>query len=258
MISVNFARDTWLIFVRQMRLALRNPVWTVISLLQPVMFLVFFGPLFASVFNRGLVGGTGNAYAYFVPGLLIQLGLFGSASVGFSIVADYRYGIVDRLRVTMVSRHAVLVGRVLRDVVVLLVQSVILIAVGVAFGLRAPVSGMVIGLGFIALVAISLSALSYGVGLLTKSEAVLASGLNLLIMPVVLLSGIMLPLTIGPAWLQDIGKVSPFRYIIDAMRESYVGHYNGAVMADGVAVAAAMALACLWAAMMIFRYENSR
>jgi len=255
---MNFVKDTWLIFTRQLRLALRNPVWTVMSLLQPVMFLVFFGPLFASAFNRGLVGGAGNAYAYFVPGLLIQLGLFGSASVGFSMVADFRYGIVDRLRVTMVSKLAVLVGRVLRDVVVLLVQSVILIGLGVAFGLRAPVSGILIGLGFIALVAVSLSALSYGVGLLTKSESILASGINLLIMPVVLLSGIMLPLTIGPGWLRAIGRASPFHYIIDAMRASYVGLYSGAVMTDGVAVAAAMALACIWAAAMIFRFENSR
>ena len=255
---MNFARDTGLIFCRQMRLALRNPVWTIISLLQPVMFLVFFGPLFASVFNRGLTGGAGNAYGYFVPGLLIQLGLFGSASVGFSIIADFRYGVVDRLRVTMVSRLAILVGRVLRDVFVLLVQSVMLILVGLAFGLRAPVSGILIGLGFIALVAVSLSALSYGVGLLTKSEAVLSSGLNLLIMPVVLLSGIMLPLTIGPSWLQGIGSVSPFRYIIDAMREAYMGHYSGAVMAEGIAVAVGMALACLWAATMIFVRENTR
>jgi ABC-2 type transport system permease protein len=255
---MNFARDTWRIFERQMRLSLRNPVWIIISLLQPVMFLVFFGPLFARVFNRGLVGGAGNAYGYFVPGLLIQLGLFGSASVGFSIVADFRYGVVDRVRVTMVSRLAILVGRVLRDVVVLLVQSMLLIGAGVAFGLRAPVSGILIGLGFIALVAVSLSALSYGIGLLTKSEAVLASGLNLLIMPVVLLSGIMLPLTIGPGWLQAIGNVSPFHYIIDAMRQVYAGHLGGTIMVEGVAVSVGLALTCMWTATAIFRHENAR
>src|SRR5712691_8289017 len=121
---MNFAHDTRLIFGRQVRLALRNPVWVVISLLQPVMFLVFFGPLFASVFNRGLTGEAGNAYGYFVPGLLIQLGLFGSASVGFSIITDFRYGVVDRFHVTMVSKLAILVGRVLRDVLVLVGQSV--------------------------------------------------------------------------------------------------------------------------------------
>jgi ABC-2 type transport system permease protein len=255
---MNFARDTRLILGRQVRLALRNPVWTVISLLQPIMFLVFFGPLFASVFNRGLISGAGNAYGYFVPGLLVQLGLFGSASVGFSIIADFRHGIVDRLRVTMVSRLAILVGRILRDVFVLLAQSVMLIGIGFVFGLHAPVGGMLIGLGFIALVAVSLSALSYGIGLLTKSEAVLASGLNLLIMPVVLVSGIMLPLTVGPHWLQDLGSLSPFRYIIDAMRQAYAGHYGGTIMAEGTTVAALMALACLTAATAIFLRENSR
>jgi ABC-2 type transport system permease protein len=255
---MNFAHDTRLILSRQVRLALRNPVWIIISLLQPVMFLVFFGPLFASVFKRGLAVGAGNAYGYFVPGLLIQLGLFGSASVGFSIVADFRYGVVDRLRVTMVSRLAILVGRVLRDVIVLLVQSGMLILIGLAFGLRAPVSGILIGLGFIMLVAVSLSALSYGIGLRTKSEAILASGLNLLIMPVVLLSGIMLPLTIGPGWLQAIGRASPFHYIIDAMREAYVGHYGGAVMTEGITVAIGMAAACLCLSTMIFLRENSR
>lgn len=255
---MNFARDTGLMFRRQMRLSLRNPVWTIVSLLQPVMFLAFFGPLFAGVFRRGLTGGSGNAYGYFVPGLLIQLALFGSASVGFSIITDWRHGIVDRLRVTMVSRLAILVGRILRDVCVLLVQSVMLILLGLAFGLRAPVSGILIGLGFIALVAVSLSALSYGIGLLTKSEVVLSSGLNMLIMPVILLSGVMLPLTVGPGWLQGIARVSPFRYIIDAMRQAYAGHYGGTVMAEGIAVAAGMALACLWAATMIFLRENAQ
>lgn len=255
---MNFAHDTRLILGRQIRLALRNPVWIVISLLQPVMFLVFFGPLFASVFNRGLAAGAGNAYGYFVPGLLIQLGLFGSASVGFSIVADFRHGVVDRLRVTMVSRLAILTGRVMRDALVLLVQSALLVLLGLAFGLRAPVIGILIGLAFIMLVAVSLSALSYGIGLRTKSEAVLASGLNLLIMPVVLLSGIMLPLTIGPGWLQAIGRASPFHYIIDAMREAYVGHYFGAVMAEGITVAIGMAAACVCLATMIFLRENLR
>lgn len=255
---MNFVGDVRLIFTRQMRMAVRNPVWVIISLLQPIMFLVFFGPLFASVFNRGLVGGAGNAYGYFVPGLLIQLGLFGSASVGFSIITDFRYGVLDRLRITMVSLLAILVGRVLRDVVVLLIQSVMLIVASLAFGLRAPVSGVLIGLGFIALVAVSLSAFSYGIGLLTKNESLLASGLNLLIMPVVLVSGIMLPLTIGPGWLQAIGSASPFRYIIDAMRQAYVGQFHGAVMVEGGAVAGGMALLCLGAATLMFRHENSR
>ena len=85
--------------------------------------------------------------------------------------------------------------------VTLLVQAVVLILAGVAFGLRAPLAGVLIGLGFIAVVAVSLSALSYTVGLVLKSEDALAPLLNMIVVPLTLLSGIMLPLTLGPGWL---------------------------------------------------------
>ena len=193
-----FVRDTLLIFRRQLRLSLRNPAWVIIGLVQPILYLAFFGPLFATVFRNGLITGAGNAYGYFVPGLLIQLGLFGAAFVGFTIIADWRYGVIERLRVTPVSRLAILSGRVLRDVVTLFVQAVVLVLAGVAFGLRAPLAGVLIGLAFIAVVAVSLAAVSYTVGLLTKSEDVLAPALNMVMVPLMLLSGIMLPLTLGP------------------------------------------------------------
>jgi ABC-2 type transport system permease protein len=111
-----------------------------------------------------------GSYRFFVPGLLIQLGLFGAAFVGFSIIADWLAGVIERFRVTPVSRLALLAGRVLRDVVVLLVQAVILVLAGIAFEMRAPVGGVLIGLGFIAVVAVSLAAISYTVGLLPMTR----------------------------------------------------------------------------------------
>jgi ABC-2 type transport system permease protein len=254
---MSFARDTMLIFRRQMRLSLRNPAWVIIGLIQPILYLAFFGPLFARVFDSGLIGGAHNSYAYFVPGLLIQLGLFGAAFVGFTIISDWRFGVIERLRVTPVSRLAILAGRVLRDVVTLFVQAVVLVLAGVAFGLGAPLPGVLIGLAFIAVVAVSLAAVSYTVGLLTKSEDVLAPALNMVMVPLMLLSGIMLPLVLGPGWLQAIGRATPFRYIIDAMREGYAGHYLNAVMLEGVAVSIGLAVVCLWLAGRVFIRENA-
>jgi ABC-2 type transport system permease protein len=60
-----------------------------------------------------------------------------------------------------------------------------------------------------------------------------------------------------PAWLQDIGRATPFRYIINAMREGYAGHYGGAVMVEGVAVSIGLAAACLWLADRVFVRENA-
>src|SRR5215468_6568021 len=142
---LTFFSDTWLIFGRQMRLSLRNPAWVIIGLIQPVLYLAFFGPLLAKVAVGGVRGvPPGNPYGFFVPGLLVQLGLFGAAFVGFSIIADWRAGVIERFRVTPVSRMALLAGRVLRDVLTLTVQAIVLVLAGIAFGLRAPVAGVLI------------------------------------------------------------------------------------------------------------------
>src|ERR1051326_2937165 len=134
---MSFLRDTMLVFRRQERLALRQPAWVIIGLMQPILYLALFGPLLRGLPGSSL-GGGGNAYRFFVPGLLIQLALFGSTFVGFSILADWRAGVIERFRVTPVSRLAIMAGRVLRDVITLVIQATILVVTGTAFGLRVP------------------------------------------------------------------------------------------------------------------------
>ncbi len=255
---MSFARDVLLIFKRQMRLSLRNPAWVIIGLTQPILYLAFFGPLFTRVFSRGLPGvPQTNSYGFFVPGLLVQLGLFGAAFVGFTIIADWRAGVIERMRVTPVSRLALLLGRVSRDVVVLFVQAVVLVLAGLVAGMRAPVGGVLIGLAFVAVLAVSLAAISYTVGLLTKSEDVLAPLLNMVMVPLMLLSGIMLPMTLGPTWLRDIARLTPFGYIINAMRDAFNGTYLTTVMAEGAGVAVGLAAVCLFLGARAFLRENA-
>src|SRR5919106_2234064 len=168
--NMRIARETWIVFTRAMRLSLRNPVWIFIGLTQPILYLGLFGPLLEPMTQ---VPGMpqGDSWQWFVPGILIQLGIFGAAFVGFGLVAEYRAGVVERMRVTPASRIALLGGRVLRDVVVLLVQSAILVIVAMLFfGLDTPLAGLLIGLGLVGLLGVSLAALSYAVALTLKSE----------------------------------------------------------------------------------------
>src|ERR1700728_4136814 len=180
-----FIHDTLVVFRREMRLSLRNPAWVVIVLVQPVLYLVLFGPLLTKLPAETFVGsggsgsaGNAEAYRFFVPGLLIQLGLFGSTFVGFAIISDWRAGVIERFRVTPVSRLAIMAGRVVRDVITLVVQGVVLVLVGVAFRLRAPVTAVLASLGFIILVAVGLASVSYATALLIKSEDAFAPLLN--------------------------------------------------------------------------------
>jgi ABC-2 type transport system permease protein len=127
----------------------------------------------------------------------------------------------------------------------------------VAFGLRAPVAAVFIGFGFIVLVAVGLASVSYATGLLVKSEDSFAPLVNTVVVPLLLLSGIFLPMTLGPGWLQGVARISPFRYIIDAMREAYQGQYFNTIMVEGIAVAAGMAVLFLWLGSRVFVRENA-
>jgi ABC-2 type transport system permease protein len=255
---MTFVSDTLIMFRRHVRLVLRQPAYLTLGLFQPLLFLVFFGPLLTRL-PLGELGGTssGNSWRFFVPGLMIQLALFGSTFVGFSIIADWRAGIIERFRVTPVSRLSLLGGRVLRDVVALLIQAIVLVLAGVAFGLRAPVLAVLVSLAFVIPVAIGLASVSYAVALLLKSEDAFAPLVNSVVVPLLLLSGIMLPLTLGPGWLQGIALISPFRYIINAMRSAFAGQYVNTIMLEGVLVAIGLAAACLYLGSRVFLRESA-
>src|SRR5207247_5921866 len=97
---------------------------------------------------------AGGAYNVFVPALLVQLGMFVAAGVGFSLISELRMGVIERLRVTPVSRVALLFGRALRDMFSIVLQSLILILIALPFGLSIHPLGAVVVLGIIGLICL--------------------------------------------------------------------------------------------------------
>ena len=102
---MSFLRDTWLVFGRYMWLFLRNPVWVIIGVIQPVFYLLLFAPLLESI-ARSPGFPAGGAYNVFTPGLMMMMAIFGTGFAGFGVIARLREGVVERLRVTPVSRLA--------------------------------------------------------------------------------------------------------------------------------------------------------
>jgi len=248
--------DTWIIFSRAMRLSVRNPVWVIIGLTQPILYLTLFGPLLEPVTSAPGFP-PGDAWQVFVPGLLVQLGIFGAAFVGFGLIAEYRAGVVERMRVTPASRVSLLLGRVLRDVVVLLVQGTILVVVATFFGLHAPIGSLVEGLAVVALLGASFSALSYAAALRLKSEDALAPLLNGLAVPVLLLSGILLPMSLAPTWLQRLSDINPLKHVVDGVRAVFLGHSGSATALWGIVVTVAMVLVGVAVGTRTFRRETN-
>jgi ABC-2 type transport system permease protein len=254
---MTFARETWIVFNRAMRLGFREPVWLFIALSQPILYLALFGPLLEKVVQSTPDLPPGDAWQVFVPGLLVQLGLFGTVFVGFGLVAEYRAGVIERMRVTPASRAALLLGRVLRDVVVLIVQAALLTLASVPFGLRAPVGGVLVALVLVAALGAAFSALSYAAALVLKTEDALASVLNSLAVPVLLLSGILLPMTLAPQWLRAVSDVNPLKHVVDAVRALFQGDVTAASTGWGVVSAVGLVVVGLYLGTRTFRRESA-
>jgi ABC-2 type transport system permease protein len=239
-------RDTWLILMREILRTIREPVWVFAGLTQPIFYLLFFGPLV-----KNIPGYSDNpelsSMDVFAPGLLIQVGLFGAAFVGFGIISEIRFGIIERFRVTPVSRAALLIGRAIRDVLVLEIQGLLIIVLAWAFfDLHVTLGGVLATMLLMAFLGLALASISYSLGIHLKSEDALAPVLIVFILPIILLAGILLPLTYAPGWMKTVAKLNPLSYIVEASRELFAGNIWDATVAKGFIAVGIVALVGVW------------
>jgi ABC-2 type transport system permease protein len=238
---MKFLRDVWLVFGRYFGLLMRNPVWVALGVLQPLLYLLLFAPLLKSV--AAMPGfPPGGAYNVFVPGLLVQLGMFGAAGVGFSLIAELRMGVIERLRVTPVSRVALLLGRAMRDVISIVVQSLILILLALPFGLSIHPVGVVVVLALIGLIGLLTASIAYAVALWLRSEDSYAPLIFTSSLPILLLSGVLLPMQLAPQWLRNIADVNPLLYAVDAARHVFNDNLGDPSVIKGVLIMVALSV----------------
>ncbi|MFB9925055.1 ABC transporter permease [Amycolatopsis halotolerans] len=251
--------DTWLIFRRDMAGALRNPAWLMLGLAQPLLYLFFFGPLLVkSLSAQGMSEVDG--WMVLTPALIAQLALFGSSFVGFALIAEYRSGVIERMRVTPVHRAALLLGKVLANALQAVVQAVLIILLAyLVFNLNAPFGGVLLSLLIVFLLALTLASCSYALALTLKSEEAFPALLNAVLMPLLLLSGILIPITSGlaPKWLYTISQINPFRHVVDVERNSFRGDFSMDALFTGGVVVLVMAVVAVWWGTRTFQRENA-
>lgn len=236
--------ETWVVFLRQMRGLVRNPVWVFFGLTQPILYLVLFGPLLKNLEGGGL-GGDGS-WNVFVPGLLLQLAIFGAGFAGFGIIQELREGVVDRQRVTPAHRVSLILGRTLSNVVTIAVQAVLLTLVAIPFGLDPSWGGAAIAILMVCLLSLGLAAASYSMGLILKDEDSFAPFVQGVSLPLLLLSGILLPMTLAPTWLRRVSELNPLTYVVDGVRALMRGDVSSSDTAQGLVAATALAVVLAW------------
>jgi ABC-2 type transport system permease protein len=235
---MNLVTDAGTVFAREMGPTLRNPIGLLFTMGQPLVFLLLFGPLLT-----GTPGVGGSPWQWFVPGILVMLALFGTTGAGYSLLVEMSGGSLERMLVTPLNRAALLVGRTLKEVVTLLAQAVLIIVAVLPLGFRLHPLGTLTGLALLAVFGVGLGSLAFALAIAARKQEELFYGVQqILLFPLVLLSGVLLPTGNAPAWLAHLADVNPVTYIVAAERALFAGDVAALPVLQGTAAALATAL----------------
>ncbi|MNI43977.1 Daunorubicin/doxorubicin resistance ABC transporter permease protein DrrB [compost metagenome] len=243
--------EIWLLFKRKMLETVRQPVWVFMGLTTPLLYIALFSPLLGNLRDPPL--NTGAVLDTFVPGVLTLLAFIGGTGAGYGVISELQSGIIERLRVSPVSRFSLLMGTILRDIVAFLVPSILVIFIAQLFGFKAHIGGLLVMLVLLSLLTAIVSAWSGSLGLIlrqTSSMAALVAGLEL---PLTLLSGVLLPLSLGPEWLQAIAHINPLYYAVEASRVLGAGTIGSTEVFKAFAVIVPLTVITLFWATRVYR-----
>ena len=213
-------RHTALLTVRQLRAFVRMPVYLVMNLVQPIIWLLLFGQLFKAVVDIPGFGGGGDYLVFLTPGIVMMMALFGSAWAGTSYIQDMDRGVMDRFLTSPTSRGGLIVATMLYQAVLTVIQTLVVLGVAWLAGARfgGGVSGILVLLLAAVLLTFVFSALSDAVALLARQQTALIAISQILAFPLMFLSSAIMDTKLSPAWVGDVARFNPFEWAVAAGR----------------------------------------
>jgi ABC-2 type transport system permease protein len=240
------AGDVKNVWWRETLTIVRDPFSLIFSLVQPLVFLGLFGPLLSGIAGGGGPFG-GSSLQWFLPGVVVMITMFGTSMTGSNLQFEIMTGAFERILATPVSRSALMIGRALKELTPLVVQAAIITLVAIPFGFVLYPLHVVVGLVMLGIFGVGVGALSYALAIAArKTEWIFWAVQQSLLFPLLILSGMMLPLETGPAWMQVASKFNPLTYIVDAERVLFGGTLADPVVVWGFLAAIATAALGLW------------
>jgi ABC-2 type transport system permease protein len=249
---VKTARDVGLLFQRYLTQLLRNPVWVIVGFSTPILYLALFTPLLKHLVGSGGLP-TGNVLDLFLPGILSLLAFATGIGPGFNTLFELKAGVIERFRVTPASRFAILIGPILASMLMMLVFDAAVVAIAFGFGFSVHWGGLAVLVLLLGLLMVTVAAWSIATALVTKEIsgfAAIANGINL---PILLLAGVLLPISLGPAWMRVLAHFNPLYYLVQASRVLAAGTLSGTAVWQAFAVLAPLCLLVLAWATRVFR-----
>jgi ABC-2 type transport system permease protein len=255
---MDFARDTWYLFVRLLRATARMPVFVLISIVQPILWVLLFGQLFAKVTT--IQGFGASSYVQFLaPGISIMTALFGAAYSGMGMLGDIDRGVLDRLLTTPVSRGALIAARILHSAFQVVIQAAIILAVACALGARPEggLPGILTVFLAAALLGAAFAAFSNALALAARKQELVIAVMNFIVLPTTFLSSMIMSRNLMPPWIRTVSRFNPVNWAVTAARDGFQGEAPSEI-ALYLGLLAAFALVCGVVATLSFnRYRRA-
>jgi ABC-2 type transport system permease protein len=246
--------DTQSFLQRGLTKLVRNPTLLITYMAYGLVFLLVFSQLFQklSVFMPSEPGGY---LAYLTPGIVLFCALTTSPLSGISIVNDLNSGFLSKILLTQASRSAILLGRLLTDMLVVTAQALIVIVVAIAMGVTISMGlpGILLMLLTVAFFELAFSGVFLAIGMATRKTETLNALAGFLYMPLIFLSSAMFPTSFLPDWVQTISNYNPMSYVSNVMREVVLGGLTLNTLASAYLLIGAIAVATFAATLYQFR-----
>lgn len=218
---------------REMVRFYRQPSRVVGALGSPLLFWLLIGSGIGHSFRSGNEAGSGNYLEYFFPGTILMILLFTAIFSTISLIEDRREGFFQSVLVAPVSRASIVLGKILGGTSLALTQSLLFLLLSPFLGIHL---GMLAWLKLLSVLFVSAFGLT-GLGFLIAWQFNSVQGfhavMNLLLMPLWILSGALFPEEGAFGWIKAVMKLNPLTYQNIALRQSLFQTSAGSAMSFG-------------------------
>jgi ABC-2 type transport system permease protein len=244
--------DLRLLFMRPFIQYMRNPMFLFVNLATPIMYLVLFMPLLKKLSGPGF--NSNDVVQIFLPGIIALLFAMAGLFSVYPTIFDLKKGLIERFRVTPASRFALLMGPILMWDAWTLISSAVIVALSVLFGFHIHIVGLLLFAVLLVFMLTIFAAWATAIAIIMKGEiqsiSGIVSGLNL---PILLLAGVMLPLSLAPSWMRVIAHINPLYYVVEAGRDLANGHIATHNVGIAFAVITPLTVLVLWWATRVYQ-----
>ena len=210
------ARATLTVWKREMLRFLADRSRMIASLAQPILFLFVLGTGLSSIVSAGSGGVDFRTFLF--PGVLATSVLFTATFSGISIVWDREFGFLREMLVAPVSTTSIIVGKALGGATVATLQSLVILLMAGLVGVPYDPLLMLELVALLFLMAFLVTCMGLVLAARVKQIQAAMPMVQLVITPLMFLSGALFPLSGLPAWLDVLTRINPMTYAVEPLR----------------------------------------